>query len=217
MQHSQYHRTIECVGMSITGSFIISGGSPKSRLSGVTQDADTIILSVRQSNIGIDEVRDFQKQLSFSLGPQKIRTGIITSADKLTLEAQNALLKTLEEPPQNCAIFLLLSDESFLIPTVLSRCQIITLPKITDSLSEEEISKFKEYREILLSASLGSKLKLASEISASREIAIDWLDKFLIFSHSSNWSNLRRIFESKKRLRDNSNVRLTMENLFLNW
>ena len=174
-------------------------------------------MSAGQSNIGINEVRDFQKQLSISPVAQKIRTGIITSADKLTLEAQNALLKILEEPPQNCTIFLLLPDDSFLIPTVLSRCQIITLPKITGSLSEEEVSKFEECKKILFSSSLGSKFKLASEISASRETAIDWLDKFLIFSHLSNWSNLRRIFESKKRLRDNSNVRLTMENLFLNW
>jgi DNA polymerase III delta prime subunit len=58
--------------------------------------------------------------------PKKI--GVILEADRMNDEAQNALLKTLEEPPKDSTLILCTSNLSALLPTTKSRCQIIPLP-----------------------------------------------------------------------------------------
>jgi hypothetical protein len=55
----------------------------------------------------------------------------LEAASVLTVEAQNALLKTLEEPPEEALLLLGAKSESDLLPTILSRCQIIHLPTVS--------------------------------------------------------------------------------------
>jgi DNA polymerase III delta prime subunit len=75
--------------------------------------------------IGIEKVRELEHFLSLKV-PGKAehnRAVIITEADLLTTEAQNALLKTLEEPPAGCLIILAVSHPEALLPTIRSRSQ----------------------------------------------------------------------------------------------
>ena len=65
---------------------------------------DTIRLS-EESRIGIAEIRDFERELSLTPRNSPAKAGVLTAIDRLTPEAQNALLKTLEEPPPNTYIF----------------------------------------------------------------------------------------------------------------
>lgn len=58
----------------------------------------------------------------------KKKTGIIYDADRMNAEAQNALLKTLEEPPPESMIILVTGNSGVLLPTTISRCRSITLP-----------------------------------------------------------------------------------------
>jgi DNA polymerase-3 subunit delta' len=77
-----------------------------------------------QQNIGIEQIREqviSRLQLSSFLNSYKI--AIITSAQYLSLEAANALLKTLEEPRQKVIIILVTDELSALPATVVSRCQ----------------------------------------------------------------------------------------------
>ena len=58
------------------------------------------------------------------------KTGIIFDADRMNAEAQNALLKTLEEPPPESLIMLVTGNSGILLPTTISRCRIIDLPSL---------------------------------------------------------------------------------------
>ena len=73
--------------------------------------------------ISIDQVRDLEH--AASLGPYegKCLVFIIDGVERLSLEAANALLKTLEEPPLRVLLLLLASQEDDLLPTIRSRCQ----------------------------------------------------------------------------------------------
>ena len=74
-------------------------------------------------------VRSFLYDLSLtasSLYPVKI--GMIIHADRMNPQAQNALLKTLEEPPENTLMILVTTNASSLLPTTRSRCQLVDLP-----------------------------------------------------------------------------------------
>jgi len=64
--------------------------------------------------------------------PRKIY--IINEAEKMTVQAQNALLKTLEEPPEYTVILLLTANVNSLLPTILSRCVVLNMKPVPDEL-----------------------------------------------------------------------------------
>ena len=72
--------------------------------------------------------------------------GVIFDADRMNVEAQNALLKTLEEPPPETTMILTAANPSALLPTTRSRCQLLPLP---DNRSRFEFAGLKETREAL--------------------------------------------------------------------
>ena len=84
-----------------------------------------------KKTIGVDSIRDMQSDIKIKpfQGDRKIY--IIDKADTMTVQAQNALLKTLEEPPKYAVIILLADNTSSLLPTVLSRCQLIKIPRLS--------------------------------------------------------------------------------------
>lgn len=83
----------------------------------------------KSQSLGIEAVRELEHFLSLKVprAAQFNRAVLISSADKLTIEAQNALLKTLEEPAANSVLILTADNEHSLLPTVRSRLQIINL------------------------------------------------------------------------------------------
>ena len=76
-------------------------------------------------------------------GPHKIY--IIPDAEKLTIPAQNALLKTLEEPPEYAVILLIADGTSAFLPTILSRCVILQ----TRAVEEAQIADFLQRQKSL--------------------------------------------------------------------
>ncbi|MCR4671840.1 MAG: DNA polymerase III subunit delta' [Lachnospiraceae bacterium] len=89
------------------------------------------IIHEKPASIGVDEVR---AQLVNDVAEKPYYGGrkvyIIDEAEKLTAEAQNAMLKTLEEPPAYAVILLLANSTEPLLPTILSRCVTLNLRAI---------------------------------------------------------------------------------------
>lgn len=75
------------------------------------------------SSVGIDEVRTLIKKLQFHPYEAPVQIGMIIMANMLTEEAQNSLLKTLEEPTEETRFILTTPHEKFLLPTIRSRAQ----------------------------------------------------------------------------------------------
>lgn len=88
---------------------------------------DLIWVSKSGKRISIDQVRDLQQKALYPPveAPKKIY--IIESVEDLSLEAANSLLKILEAPPRYL-VFILLAKSTNILPTILSRCQIVKLP-----------------------------------------------------------------------------------------
>ncbi len=84
-----------------------------------------------KKNIGIEQVRELIQRLSMSslAGGQKI--GIIDGAETLSIEAANALLKTLEDPMGDVLVILLATSTAAIPATVLSRCQVVYVPTVS--------------------------------------------------------------------------------------
>lgn len=87
----------------------------------------------KKASIGVDEVR-FQINNTVQIKPYSslYKIYIIDEAEKLTVEAQNALLKTIEEPPSYAVILLLAANAEAFLPTILSRCVKLKLKPLQE-------------------------------------------------------------------------------------
>jgi DNA polymerase III subunit delta' len=84
--------------------------------------------TVRKKNILIDQIRELSEYLELSVHQEKgRRIVLIEPADSLNQAASNALLKILEEPPENTLFILITSKTQKLIATIRSRCQLLDL------------------------------------------------------------------------------------------
>ena len=88
---------------------------------------DVRILDAPGQPLKIDQVRELQRDLSLSPYEGRWRVAILCDFERATVEAANALLKTLEEPPPYVALMLTATQADLLLPTIVSRCQVLSL------------------------------------------------------------------------------------------
>jgi DNA polymerase-3 subunit delta' len=91
------------------------------------QHPDVSLVEPDGGRLKIAQVRALQRELSLSPYEARWRVCIVTDFHTATVEAANALLKTLEEPPGHVVLILTANDASTLLPTVVSRCQVLSL------------------------------------------------------------------------------------------
>ena len=98
----------------------------------------------KPASIGVDDIRE---QVNNPIGIKPYSSAwklyIIDEAEKMTVQAQNALLKTIEEPPEYAIIMLLTTNQELFLPTILSRCIQLKLWPLQDQLvSDYLVRKF---------------------------------------------------------------------------
>ncbi len=76
----------------------------------------------KSRRIVVDTIRELEKGLHVVSGPSRWKVGVIAEADRMVVAAENAFLKTLEEPPPRTLLLLLTANPGGLLPTILSRC-----------------------------------------------------------------------------------------------
>jgi len=152
------------VGMSACGKCdscrkIISGSHPDI----ITVEPDGVFIKINQ-------VRDISKQLKFAPFEGGWRIVIINDAQSMNLEASNAILKILEEPPKHTIFILTASQTTDLIPTIVSRCQQIAFrpiphEKVAQLLIEDRGLDRQTARTLAISTkgSLGKALSMDAE------------------------------------------------------
>ena len=107
---------------------------------------DIFIISPIKNSVTIDQVRNLKAHIFQKPVASKFKFILIESADKLTTEAQNALLKILEEPPSHTVIVLEAHDKSQLLPTILSR---VIAKKIEPDREDTKIPSLLEEKNVL--------------------------------------------------------------------
>lgn len=85
----------------------------------------------------IDRVRDFCEVLSLKPARRPHKVAIVEDADDFNAESANCFLKTLEEPPPNSLLLLVATDAERLLPTVVSRCQVVHFAPLAGPVVEE--------------------------------------------------------------------------------
>lgn len=124
----------------------------------------------KPNSIGVEDIRvQVNNDIVVKPYSSPYKIYIIDEADKMTVQAQNALLKTIEEPPAYAVIFLLTENADVLLPTILSRCVMLKLKNIKDDLIKKylmEIMEVPDYQAEVCTAfaqgNMGKAIMLAS-------------------------------------------------------
>jgi len=95
-------------------------------------DVRFVGIPVGKKEIGVELAREIKSFLQLRSAGGGVRVVVIDDADRLSIAAQNALLKTLEEPPGHALVILVTGSPGGLLPTVRSRCQRVTLRPLGD-------------------------------------------------------------------------------------
>lgn len=197
------------------------GISPFDRISPTTEGA----------SVGIAEVRAFIKRLTLAPVEGTYSAGIIVHAETLTQEAQQALLKTLEEPPEHTYIFLGAANDLQLLPTIISRCIVVSGEHLPPEIPDAQQAAIRALLNEILSASPGKKIHLVSSVGKTKEEIETWINNALLCLRSDLVSAgassekaatttkktrlIHRFFEAKKYLSGNVNPLLLLEHAVL--
>lgn len=175
-----------------------------------------------EKTIGIPDTRILQKNIFLTPTSGKLKAVILECFQGATTDAQNSLLKILEEPPEDTIIIILVLSLDFILPTIISRCKIINLLEV-HKLAEKEKKDLFTLLEDLKKDRIGQALLIAQTYSKDKNTALVFLEN-LIVSVSDNLetdrnsgSVLKKIQASYSSIKGtNVNIRLALENLFLN-
>lgn len=165
-------------------------GDPVSQLISAQAHPDLLVLErlveggKTKKSISVDQARDLPEFFSKSPSQAPYRVAIIDAADDLNINAANALLKVLEEPPERGVLFLVTHAPGRLLATIRSRCRRLTFP----AMDRAEIARLVERQTELDAAeadriadmargSPGAALALASSTSLALDaLARRWVD-----------------------------------------
>jgi DNA polymerase-3 subunit delta' len=179
---------------------------------------DVLLIEPEGQNIRVDQVRQLQRDLAYRPYEGKRRIYILTAADRMAPNMSNILLKTLEEPPLHTVIVLLANNSRWILPTILSRCQLIRFNPLPTPLVSNWLMETKgldeEEAHLLASLSEGSPgkaLEIQEEIRQIQreELLKEWIgSKSLSAERIGSWvgtlpserENLLLILELAKTL-----------------
>lgn len=154
----------------------------------------------KAENIKISSIRDVKRFLSMNFDEIKYRVVIIENAHQMSNEAQNALLKSLEEPPANLLFILITPYEDQLLTTTKSRCWMLKFQPLDDQLVENllyerfEIPKIKAAQ--VAPFAEGSLYDALSLAEMNFDEMLDNVIKILRFSFAKKYSTAISIFNN---------------------
>jgi len=174
-------------------------------------------LVIEENPIKISHIRELIRWMHLKPHSSQNKLVLIYKIDDMTAEAANALLKILEEPPASSILVLQAEKKEKILPTILSRCQILK------NLSYENIAA-SEYLspEIIDRKTLKERFDYAAKIAESPDlikILNLWEQDYrkILLKGEDVRLSLNRIFKVKDLLSTNTSVKLLLENLLLNF
>jgi len=171
-------------------------------------------------SLKISHVRRLQKDLSLKPYQHPIQIFYLKEAQNLTLPAQHALLKTLEEPPPTAHIILTADRKESLLPTIISRCQLITLRSAPLPADRSDL----ELLQTIIKSSPGERLAIAEKYGR-KDTAINFCRQQLLAWHRLILDNprdyptdpIRCLYLAVSQLEVNVNPLLVIGNLLLSY
>lgn len=138
----------------------------------MNNNPNVTIIDEQENSIKTEQIKSlttsiYEKPIN---GDKKIY--IINNSENMTKEAQNSILKTLEEPPQYATIILITSNENLMLNTIKSRCITISFEKLSNNEIKEYFNKNQENIDSSIICACGGSIEAACRIKGKEEIYI---------------------------------------------
>jgi DNA polymerase III subunit delta' len=182
-------QAIHCT--ELKGDFCGACGACRAVQKGNHADVRLLEPLSNKRDINIQQVRELEKALNLRSFSGRQKVAIIDPATLMNLPTQNALLKTLEEPPQGCVLILVASNAGGLLPTLRSRVSAFSFAPLLSQLIVSYLiskkGKTKEQAQFLAAVAMGS-LGAANKIETEKVIEkrFDWM-KMLVSLTPGNY------------------------------
>lgn len=160
------------------------------------------------SKLGIAEARKIKAHFSLKPYSLKGRVVIIEDISVMTIEAQNALLKTLEEPPEEAILILGTPSEANLLPTILSRLSIYHTPRVI------QLHTVDSNIEKLINSSIEDRFEYIEKLKDKKEFLVTLVSYF----HQNlpeNVEFVKELLQAEQWAKQNVNLRGILEYLML--
>lgn len=210
VNHAYMFEGIDGIGKNL---FAKEFGKLLINVDNVDNSPDYINIEPTGSSIKIAQIRELQSDIIIK-PHSKYKIYVINHAEKMTVESQNALLKTLEEPPEYAIIILITNNKESLLPTIKSRCEIIKFLPI----SIMELKKYlidrgvEEKRSALLANFSRGSIEKALELSESSDFSImrDDIQKYIQDILDKNMVEILNISSDMDKYKDKVIIVLDM-------
>ena len=133
--------------VSLSAKLICGNGTPCFKcnlcagiLAGTNPDVKFV--TAEGATLSVNEIRAVRTEAYYRPEFSQYKIFVVEDAEKMTVQAQNAFLKILEEPPQNVFFFLLASSKNIFLPTIISRTQSITVDGADIYAAKTELSRY---------------------------------------------------------------------------
>ncbi|MCL4366062.1 ATP-binding protein, partial [Patescibacteria group bacterium] len=190
-------------------------------LEGVNVNHPDVLYFKTGNKLGITEARAIKEY--FSLKPYSIkgRVVILEDVSQITIESQNALLKTIEELPSEAILILGTSSDANLLPTILSRCET----KYLDSANNKTTypAKYTEDLEKLLSCNITGRFEYVEKLKEKEEFLffLTYTFREMLYNPKPDVAKLEvtkflnELLQAEKWAKQNVNIRAILEYLML--
>lgn len=164
----------------------------------------------KPGSIGVDDIRE-QINDTIMIRPYSsyYKIYIVDEAEKMTVQAQNALLKTIEEPPSYAIIMLLTTNQEAFLPTILSRCVQLKLKPLKDSVVKSYLMGslgIKESRADIYAAFARGNLGRAIHLASSEEFQLLYSELLHMLKHLKEMDIMELLFYIKKMKDENLDI-----------
>lgn len=168
------------------------------------------LLLIEDEKIGIKEIKTTIKHLSTKPFGSTAKSVIILNGNQISPDAQNALLKTLEEPPGESIILIGIDSETKLLPTILSRCLIINS-------NSEPATDPKFSLEDLLNASIEDRFNIIEKTDDKEKLLNNLINSYRqkILKGEGDPKFLEQLLNAQIWKESNVNLRTILEYLLL--
>ncbi len=177
------------------------------------------------SKLGIEQAKKIKDHFAYKPNQAKGKVVVIESTDNMTPEAQNALLKTIEELPENGLFILGANSEANFLPTILSRCQIIHISNPTSHRTPTSEVGYEKDIEELLKTTIPERFEYIEKLKDREEFLQALVSYFhQTLSTPGGWIRqapkdhldfIKELLEAEKWAKQNVNIRGILEYLML--
>jgi len=201
----------------LSHAYLVMGNLDASEIADLLEIKIADQFVIENKPIKIADIRMLTHWISLRPHSSKNKLAVIYKIDNITPEAANALLKVLEEPPASSILVLQAEKKEKILPTILSRCQIIKNPFLEKIVPQEYLPV-----EVIAKKTFKERFDYATKIAESPDlikILNLWEEYFRdqMLESKDTRRSLKRIFMVKDLLSTNTSVKLLLENLLLHF